>query len=561
MFTKILFNGYKSFPVDTPVCLRDLRRVNVIIGKNNTGKSSILDIVSACTDIKYATEILPYVGKVSMGFPLTETYINNAFKGYSSNNNRGNIYSDVMKTIGQEYDVDLDFERLSSYAEAHKKKWSHKMAVQSESIFITSQLKQDWVKVAKDIANDAKNWMFRRVAADRDIVPEVEKKSDDLNSNGAGASNLIREFINNSEYEESLIHVKLLEALNKVMMPDSEFAEIKIQQIEQNEKIVWEVFLREKGCQRFALSKSGSGLKTIILLLLNLLVVPNTPKYKDKKIFYGFEELENNLHPALQRRVFEYIYKYATENDIMVFLTTHSHVAINEFFDKENAQIYHVIKDNNESSVHKIETHLDKIGILDDLNVKASDLLQSNGIIWVEGPSDRVYIKRWLEVLCNCPYKEGTHYQFMYYGGKLLSHYSTEDTEDLINILTTNRNSAIVIDSDKKNRQASVNKTKKRINAEFKKSNMFVWITKGKEIENYLSLSSVNQALGVMLKKQCEQYQVFSDYIGKTFPNFSGQKVSFANKIKDFINTDNANILDLETQIKSLHTQVEDWNR
>lgn len=29
---------------------------------------------------------------------------------------------------------------------------------------------------------------------------------------------------------------------------------------------------------------------------------------------------------------------------------------------------------------------------LDDLGVKASDLLQANGIIWVEGPSDRAYI-------------------------------------------------------------------------------------------------------------------------------------------------------------------------
>ena len=32
-------------------------------------------------------------------------------------------------------------------------------------------------------------------------------------------------------------------------------------------------------------------------------------KYKNKKIIYAFEELENNLHPALQRKLFEYIYK------------------------------------------------------------------------------------------------------------------------------------------------------------------------------------------------------------------------------------------------------------
>jgi transcription-repair coupling factor (superfamily II helicase) len=41
----------------------------------------------------------------------------------------------------------------------------------------------------------------------------------------------------------------------------------------------------------------------------------------------------------------------------------------------------------------------------------------------------------------------------MYYGGRMLSHFELEDdsekTEGLINILTTNRNAAIVIDSDK----------------------------------------------------------------------------------------------------------------
>ena len=32
--------------------------------------------------------------------------------------------------------------------------------------------------------------------------------------------------------------------------------------------------------------------------------------------------------------------------------------------------------------------------LVDDLGIKASDILQSNGIIWVEGPSDRIYINK-----------------------------------------------------------------------------------------------------------------------------------------------------------------------
>ena len=59
------------------------------------------------------------------------------------------------------------------------------------------------------------------------------------------------------------------------------------------------------------MSRMGSGLKTIILVLLNLLVIPELDEYKDKKMVYGFEELENNLHPAMQRKLFEYIYEFA----------------------------------------------------------------------------------------------------------------------------------------------------------------------------------------------------------------------------------------------------------
>ncbi len=42
----------------------------------------------------------------------------------------------------------------------------------------------------------------------------------------------------------------------------------------------------------------------------------------------------------------------------------------------------------------KVEHFLDKNSILSDIGFKASDILQANGVIWVEGPSDRIYINR-----------------------------------------------------------------------------------------------------------------------------------------------------------------------
>lgn len=180
------------------------------------------------------------------------------------------------------------------------------------------------------------------------------------------------------------------------MGPDATFSGIRIQQIKSSstnsdEPRNWEVFLEEED-NRYALSKSGSGLKTILLILINLYIIPDVIENSGREAIFAFEEIENNLHPALQHRLFEYLYDYSINHNKRFFITTHSHVAINAFFGRKGVSIYHVMKTKGSSSIEKIESNQRKINILDDLGVKASDIFQASGIIWVEGPSDRIYI-------------------------------------------------------------------------------------------------------------------------------------------------------------------------
>lgn len=403
-------------------------------------------------------------------------------------------------------------------------------------------------------------YIFRRLSAERNIVPEKEQDLE-LFGTGEGASNLVRVFLNDSTYDENVIEVLLLNALNKIMYPEAEFESMRIQQRKINGEFVWEIYLKERGMERVPLSKSGSGIKTIILVLLNLLVVPMLSQNSEKKIAYGFEELENNLHPAMQRKLFDYIYEYAIEKNIYVFITTHSHVAINAFFDKDKACIYHVVKDNKGATVKRIESYIDKTEILDDLDIKASDILQANGIIWVEGPSDRIYVKKWLEIFCDNQLEEGKHYQFLYYGGRLLSQYSAKEETDLISIITTNRNAVIVMDSDKRSQAIPLNDTKKRINQEFDKLGMFCWVTKGKEIENYIPKEAVELRFKRAINKECGKYELFPEYIKPYDKNFTSRKVPFANEIKDYITKENSlPILDLKDQITKLYASIRKWN-
>ncbi len=541
----ISFKGYKAFSGDEYVNINNISRVNIIIGKNNSGKTSLLDVVELVYDENASIRAKFEIESVYFDIPPNNETVKDVFSG-------------GLFAIGR-----WTPSNLQQYING--KLFSMKIT-DNKNILFKDNIFQDLDchiinKVEDNISRRRTRYKFRKILAERSINPETEKDVN-LQSNGEGASNLIRVFINDSNYNEKIIETDLLNALNSIMMPEAEYESIRVQQVEYSGSKLWEVFLQEKGMQRVPLSKTGSGLKTIVLVLLNLLVIPHTKKYKGYKLVYGFEELENNLHPALQRRLFEYLYKFAVENEIILFLTTHSHIAINAFFDKIEANIFHVIKEKGVAKIKCIETHIDKTEILNDLDVKASDLLQSNGIIWVEGPSDRIYIKRWLEVFTENRFEEGRHYQFLYYGGRLLSQYSAKEETELISIITTNRNAAIIIDSDKKYKNDSINDTKKRIVQEFKELYMFSWITKGKEIENYLPKRVLESMLEIVIKKECGQYDIFPTYIEKYYNNFSKKKVPFANQIKEFITSDNsADVLDLKKQIEKLYKQIERWNQ
>jgi putative ATP-dependent endonuclease of OLD family len=565
MFSAITFSRYKSFSLADAVELTDLKHVNVVIGKNNSGKSSVLDMINAACDADYYAKNKPEITSLGARYIVGPENLAD-FSRYSSIGNRSNPGKFAEQNMsGKLFQVEILVKKnpfLDRYDFTYINSENQIDSAFSKNVFGTySDVVSNLFKDVAASIQRANEFTFRRLSAERNISPEMESQDESLDCDGVGASNLVRKYINNSQYDETLIESSLLDSLNSIMSPEAVFENIRVQEIQKGKDLLWEIFLQEKGCGRFALSQSGSGLKTIILLLLNLLVIPKTTEYNGKNIVFGFEELENNLHPAMQRKVFEFIYEYAIRKDTYVFLTTHSHVAINTFFGKDDAQIFHVQKENNVSTIKKIDNFMDECTVLDDLEIRASDLLQSNGIIWVEGPSDRTYIKRWLDVFFGNQFLEGKHYQFLYYGGKLLSHYTANEADDLINILTTNRNAVIVIDSDKKSKQAVINLTKKRIVAEFEKYGMLAWVTKGKEIENYIPASAIADLIGNPTIKQCSQYQLFPEYIRQYYKNFVSNKVTFSNEVKSFITKENSsNILDLESQIKHLYQKIKSWN-
>ena len=210
----------------------------------------------------------------------------------------------------------------------------------------------------------------------------------------------------------------------------------------------------------------------------------------------------------------------------------------------------------------------DRISILDDLDVRGSDILQANGVIWVEGPSDRVYIKKWICLLSNNTLKEGSHYSFLYYGGKVLSHFEAmpnNEMSDKIKMLLINRNVAVVMDSDRQprprnNRKPRMNlsKTKKRLIEEVKCRDGFSWVTGGKEIENYVPKSAWVSLCGADLRIGNEYVDIPAltalKAIAKT-------KVDLAHAVEPHISLAGMRgHLDLVENVEVLCSHIRGWN-
>lgn len=271
------------------------------------------------------------------------------------------------------------------------------------------------------------------------------------------------------------------------------------------------------------------------------------------------EELENNLHPSLERKLLKHIWLYSDRyHDAIIFLTTHSNVALDLFGKDYRSQIVRVCNDGHNSIVETVISDNDKQILLDDLGVKASDLLQANCLIWVEGPSDRIYIKKWLDLFSNYKLEEGLQYQFICYGGALLSNYTATNNKNLIDLLKVNRHSYVVMDSDKNSDDTKLKDRVKRISKELSNSH---WITTGKEIENYLPTEALTEYFGktINIKKNAS----FSNLYKKVKNVKTFDKVSFASEItknKNYTKDNLCNCLDLEQKINELMAFIEKSN-
>lgn len=534
--------NFRSFD-DNGVILENPKKINIIIGKNNSGKSNVLRFL----------QLLNFHIKDLSKFPSD---LKNQFR---RNGRQTNI---LIKVKGENLICDKGkvsfpngfYKHLDSYfyvnyniisQKATLPEIIHNLSV-NELIFLqkkyASGSKQHFIAAIEEELDRYLKIKIHDYFHDLIYIPHLRVIQEGHNfgdsNSSINGSNIISKMFQmqnpvigdeSSRKKFDLIRSFVRDLVNK--------PELEIEIPHTKESIVLTI-----DDNRLPLESFGTGIHQLVLLCSALVIHENS--------IVCIEEPEIHLHPELQRKFISFLNK--TKNTY--YITTHSNIFLDSRFE---TSVYHVQNDGIKSSIFHATRNEKTFNILNDLGYQSSDILQANGVIWVEGPSDRTYITKWLS-LVSPDLIEGLHYIIMFYGGRLLAQLSFENEKivnDLIPLLRLNRNAFVIMDRDGFSSQVKINATKTRIKSEI--GDKLCWITKGREIENYLTLNTLCKWLKTDSLVLNSNNKLETDVAPKKYDLY---KSKYSKEIVSHISSEDLETLDLKLRLNQLVKQINIWN-
>ena len=596
--------GWRSYDLNG-VYISGLKSINLIIGPNNSGKSNLAKYFNYLKSI--ASENLNTGTAISVATELDESQTWGWGKekiNCEISLSNDNIFTedDKISYTVNENKVTLDCcHDVSSNTSVLNMKVNGK-PIFNDSNLICSDLEENtWIDPTDDVAGFSDNEFYWRRFLNSLVFVDP-----------------IRHYSRNSNNEQRYYFdgAKIIEELDKLRLDRATpsnwagykkqikqwLTDILSEEVTNIEVVDKDLNLEFSSGLSFSLDQLGTGVSQIVMLLSHLWI------NKEVNLNVFLEEPEANLHPEAVVKLISIFEKELINHRF--FITTHSPSLIDCL--NENWAVYRTLKSpNGTSSITPNDNVIKYYETLDSLGVKASQILQANTILWVEGPSDRIYLKKWIDIYSDGELKEGKDYSFLYFGGTNLASFTVLDDvgENLINILSTSRKACLIADSDCSsqadrddegfkaylssmlNRLRTANADNAGLDSTLD-DYVKVWITEGREIENYIckdllfdiltSQGFKRESIGQRNnhKKLSLKSTQASDFIFEKFDSFdkaisdcyqlddntqldapslsnialsyASKKVPIAKAVVDKLDKTHCSILDLEDRLKDL---------
>ncbi|MGX9418925.1 AAA family ATPase [Vibrio sp. WJH972] len=501
--------------------LKDLRQINLLTGSNNSRKSRLLRqlFLSDTQYVEYSNypfdSFLSNVEKVSSQLrlkfdPMLKEEIlteeigkrfKNEFGTFSYDmmiDKLSEISADIFKKISPK-DIDLDkfeyeFNRIIHFDGP---------AATSREVFLPSN--HVYIPILRGL---------RPLHHQSDTPPKLEDsyltrtKSDYFQNSTINFSNSVN---NNKEgspsatiYSGLSMYTELKRALLGTQQERKKIQEYENylsrtffdnQDISLVPRIGEDVVYISIGKEERAIFDLGDGIQSLIIITFPIFISPCPTT------FY-IEEPELNLHPGMQRILIDAFHKFPQH---YFFMTTHSNHLIDIAQENQDISVYRISRVDDSSSTISVLTEYSDA--LDDLGVRASSVLLANCSIWVEGVTDkrylRAFLKKYLEENTDDSlrnFKENLHYIFAEYQGSNITHWNFSSSEESSESETPARKLSkeilLIADNDISNKGDRVKTLERELGDNFI---LLEW----KEIENYIPAKLIVEAA----KKRWETFR------------------------------------------------------